>query len=268
MSAVAAGLQPLRARPARGTPHAACAMVCADRGSPRVFIRFLSFRLVMAAWARGAVVAPSAARHLCGEHFLDRDGAGRYKHARRKRNSAGRLGAGAEPQAARARKRCAKALKLPGSVVAALPFATARGAYAAARRRMRVDELSDDEWRQRDQVELPRLLRAQRPYRRAVVPARAAQRSDPDVHQCRHGAVQERLHRPREAPLCAGRHGAEMRARRRQAQRPRQCRLYGAPPHLLRDARQFLVRRLFQGPRHRARLEPDHQGIRPRQGAS
>ena len=38
-----------------------------------------------------------------------------------------------------------------------------------------------------------------------------------------------------------------MRARRRQAQRPRQCRLYGAPPHVFRDARQFLVRRLFQG---------------------
>ena len=59
---------------------------------------------------------------------------------------------------------------------------------------------------------------------------------------------------------------AEMRARRRQAQRPRQCRLHRAPPHLLRDARQFLVRRLLQGPRHRARLEPGHQGIRPAEG--
>ena len=56
---------------------------------------------------------------------------------------------------------------------------------------------------------------------------------------------------------------AEMRARRRQAQRPRQCRLHRAPPHVFRDARQLLVRRLFQGPRHRAGLEPDHQGIRP-----
>ena len=61
-----------------------------------------------------------------------------------------------------------------------------------------------------------------------------------------------------------GRHRAEMRARRRQAQRPRQCRLYRAPPHLLRDAGQFLLRRLFQGAGDRARLEPDHQGIRPR----
>ena len=53
-----------------------------------------------------------------------------------------------------------------------------------------------------------------------------------------------------------------MRARRRQAQRPRQCRLHRAPSHLLRDARQFLVRRLLQGARDRARLEPDHQGVR------
>ena len=29
---------------------------------------------------------------------------------------------------------------------------------------------------------------------------------------------------------------------------------------------QLLVRRLLQGPRHRARLEPDHQGIRPHEG--
>ena len=110
--------------------------------------------------------------------------------------------------------------------------------------------------------ELPRFLRAQRPRGRGVVAAGAAQRSDPDVHQCRHGAVQERLHRPGKAPLSARRHGAEMRARRRQAQRSRQCRLHRAPPHLLRDARQLLVRRLFQGARDRARLEPGHQGIR------
>ncbi len=65
-----------------------------------------------------------------------------------------------------------------------------------------------------------------------------------------------------EARLRARRHRAEMRARRRQAQRPRQCRLHRAPSHLLRDARQFLVRRLFQGARDRARLEPDDQGVR------
>ena len=123
-----------------------------------------------------------------------------------------------------------------------------------------------DERRQRHPVGLPRLFRQERPRGRAVVAARAAQRPDPDVHQCRHGAVQERLHRPREAALRARRHLAEMRARRRQAQRPRQCRLHRAPPHLLRDARQLLVRRLLQGPRDRARLEPGHQGIRPAEG--
>ena len=106
----------------------------------------------------------------------------------------------------------------------------------------------------------------QRPRDRAVVAAGAAQRPDADVHQCRHGAVQERLHRRREAALSARHHLAEMRARRRQAQRSRQCRLHRAASHLFRDARQFLVRRLFQGPRHRARLESGHQGIRPAEG--
>ena len=40
---------------------------------------------------------------------------------------------------------------------------------------------------------------------------------------------------------------AEVRPRRRQAQRPRQRRLHRAPPHVLRDARQLLLRRLLQG---------------------
>ncbi len=126
--------------------------------------------------------------------------------------------------------------------------------------------VTSNERRQRDPQKLHRLLRAQRPPGRGVLPAGAAQRPDADVHQCRHGAVQERLHRPGKAALQPRRHRAEMRARRRQAQRPRQCRLHRAPPHLLRDARQLLLRRLFQGTRDRTRLEPDHQGIRPAQG--
>ena len=89
-----------------------------------------------------------------------------------------------------------------------------------------------------------------------VEPAGAAQRPDPAVHQRRHGAVQERLHRRREAALSARRHLAEMRARRRQAQRPRKRRLHRAASHVFRDARQFLVRRLLQGPGDRAGLEP------------
>ncbi len=67
-------------------------------------------------------------------------------------------------------------------------------------------------------------------------------------------------------PYVARHDVAEERARRRQAQRPRQCRLHRAPPHLLRDARQFLLRRLFQGARDRARLESDHQGFRAAEG--
>ncbi len=119
------------------------------------------------------------------------------------------------------------------------------------------------EWRQRDPVGLSRLLPQERSCRRPVEPARPAQRPDADVHQCRHGAVQERLHRARAAALRQGGDLAEMRARRRQAQRPRQCRLHRAPPHLLRDARQFLLRRLFQGARHRARLDAAHPRLRP-----
>ena len=122
--------------------------------------------------------------------------------------------------------------------------------------------LDEHERRQRDQVDFSEFFTAERPRDRVVLAAGAAQRPDADVHQCRHGAVQERLHRRREAALPARHHLAEMRARRRQAQRPRQCRLHRAPSHLLRDARQFLVRRLLQGARDRAGLEPDHQGIR------
>jgi hypothetical protein len=123
--------------------------------------------------------------------------------------------------------------------------------------------ISGNERRQRDQVEIPRLFRRERPRGGAVVSARAAQRSHADVHQRRHGAIQERLYRFGEAPLFARGHRAKMRARRRQAQRSRQCGLHRAPSHLLRDARQLLVRRLLQGPRHRACLEPDHQRVRP-----
>ena len=67
-------------------------------------------------------------------------------------------------------------------------------------------------------------------------------------------------------PYSARRDLAEVRARRRQAQRPRECRLHRPPPHLLRDAGQLLVRRLLQGARDRARLEPAGQGFRPAQG--
>ena len=98
-------------------------------------------------------------------------------------------------------------------------------------------------------------------------PARAAQRPDAPVHQRRHGPVQERVHRRRAPAVQARDHLAEMRARRRQAQRPRQRRLHRPASHLLRDARQLLVRRLLQGAGDRAGLEPGHPGFRPRQGS-
>ena len=45
-----------------------------------------------------------------------------------------------------------------------------------------------------------------------------------------------------------------MHAGQRQAQRPRQRRTVAAPSHVLRDAREFLLRRLFQERRHPLRL--------------
>ncbi len=72
--------------------------------------------------------------------------------------------------------------------------------------------------------------------------------SGPDtaLHERGHGAVQGRLPRRGAARLRPGGHGPEMRPRGRQAQRPRECRPHGAPPYVLRDARQLLLRRLLQ----------------------
>ena len=59
----------------------------------------------------------------------------------------------------------------------------------------------------------------------------------------------------RETPrLHPRRHRPEVHAGQRQAQRPRERRPVAAPPHLLRDARQLLVRRLLQAGRDRAGL--------------
>ena len=59
----------------------------------------------------------------------------------------------------------------------------------------------------------------------------------------------------------------EVRAGGRQAQRPRERRPHRAPPHVLRDARQLLVRRLLQARRDRVRLGVPHAGPRPRSQA-
>ena len=103
----------------------------------------------------------------------------------------------------------------------------------------------------------------------AVLPsAPLVPQSDPTlaVRQRRHGAVQEHLHRRRDAAGAARDLVAEVRARRRQAQRPRQRRLHRPPPHLLRDAGELLLRRLLQGRRDRARLALLSPGPRPAEG--
>ena len=66
------------------------------------------------------------------------------------------------------------------------------------------------------------------------------------VHQRGHGPVQARLPRRGGARLQDRHHLAEVHARLGQAQRPRERRAHAAPPHVLRDARQLLVRRLLQ----------------------
>ena len=67
------------------------------------------------------------------------------------------------------------------------------------------------------------------------------------VHRCGHGAVQELLHRRREGAVPARDLVAEVRPRRRQAQRPRRHRPHEPALLLLRDARQLQLRRLLQG---------------------
>ena len=51
---------------------------------------------------------------------------------------------------------------------------------------------------------------------------------------------------------------AKMRARRRQAQRSGKCRLHQPTPHVLRDAGELLLRRLFQEGRDRIRVGTDY----------
>ena len=93
----------------------------------------------------------------------------------------------------------------------------------------------------------------------ALVLARPRRRSDAAVHQRRDGAVQAHLPRRRAPRLPARGHLPEVRARRRQAQRPRAGGPHHAAPHLLRDAGQLLLRRLLQARRDRVRLGVRHQ---------
>ena len=87
----------------------------------------------------------------------------------------------------------------------------------------------------------------------------------PHVHQLGHDAVRPLLPgRGARAVPAAGGVGAALRARRRQAQRPRRHRALAAPPQLLRDAGQLQLRRLLQGRRHHLGVGVRHRGARAR----
>ena len=114
---------------------------------------------------------------------------------------------------------------------------------------------------------LSRILPRAWPHRGRVLQPRPGQRPDAAVHQCRHGAVQGLLPRPRQARLRARRLQPALRARRRQTQRPRERRLHRPAPHLLRDAGQLLLRRLLQEGRDPLRVGLRHRHAQDRPGA-
>ncbi len=75
---------------------------------------------------------------------------------------------------------------------------------------------------------------------------RSQGRPDTPFHQCRDGAVQELFSGPGGPGLPPGGDLAEVRPGGREAQRPGERRRHGAPPHLLRDAGELLLRGLLQ----------------------
>ena len=100
------------------------------------------------------------------------------------------------------------------------------------------------------------IFSARRAHHRAVVLA-AAGLAEPALHQCRHESVRADLPRPDEMPpwtTAARRRHAEMHSRRRQTQRSRRRRPRHLSPHVLRDARQLVLRRLLQERSHRLGL--------------
>ena len=108
---------------------------------------------------------------------------------------------------------------------------------------------NDDRFR--DQGEISRLLRIEGAPACAFVFARAGAGPYAALHERRHEPVQGHLPGKGGARLPARRKLAEVHASVGQAQRPGAGRPHAAPPHLLRDARQLLVRRLFQAGRDR-----------------
>ena len=87
----------------------------------------------------------------------------------------------------------------------------------------------------------------ERGHTRGAVGERDPGRQVAAVHDRGHGPVQELLHRRGDAAVQAGDLVAEVRARGRQAQRPRRHRPHEPSLLVLRDARQLQLRRLLQG---------------------
>src|SRR6266513_4888012 len=113
----------------------------------------------------------------------------------------------------------------------------------------------------RDSLDVSRLFPLEGPHGDAFELARAGERSDAAVRELRDGAVQGRVPWQGKAPVPEGGEFATGAARRRQAQRSGERRLHRAPPYVLRNARQLLVRRLFQAGRPALCVGAAHQGV-------
>ncbi len=106
----------------------------------------------------------------------------------------------------------------------------------------------------RDPRRISFLFREARAQGTAQLVARSGKRPDPAVHQCRHGPVQGVLPGNGVRRLEAGRHGAAVPPREREAQRSGERGVHGAPSHALRDAGKFLLRGLLQEGRDLLRM--------------
>ena len=127
-------------------------------------------------------------------------------------------------------------------------------------RRSRATVYCEPYARIRDSPAIPRVLRAQRARRPPQLVARARGRSHAALHERRDGAVQAHLPRPGALGVRPARdHRPEVRARWRQAQRSRAGGSHRAASHLLRDARQLLLRRLLQARRDSLRVGVRHR---------
>src|SRR6266511_3006694 len=153
-------------------------------------------------------------------------------------------------------QRTKRPVRAPGTRGYACP-----GASVASRRPAR--PLKSGDAPERDPSVVLEILRAARPPRRAELAADALRRSDAAFHQCRHEPVQGRVSRPRETRLQARNLVAEVHASQRQAQRSRYGRSVAAPSHVLRDARQLFLWRLFQAGRHSVCLDAADRRVGP-----